>query len=75
MYVWIGCTVHVLIYFILLYKQILERVPIPDDLIPPDSKVEMDAKIAAGYFTNGHVPTESDLHNTVGRGWDSFSSV
>lgn len=28
---------------------ILERVPIPDDLIPEDSRVEIDAKIHSGY--------------------------
>ena len=28
---------------------ILERVPIPDELIPEDSRVEIDAKIHAGY--------------------------
>ena len=28
---------------------ILERVPIPDELIPADSRVEIDAKIHAGY--------------------------
>lgn len=28
---------------------ILERVPIPEDLIPEDSRVEIDAKIHAGY--------------------------
>jgi hypothetical protein len=27
---------------------ILERVPIPDDMIPDDSRVEIDAKIHAG---------------------------
>ncbi|KAF9364207.1 Uracil-regulated protein 1 [Mortierella sp. NVP85] len=52
--------------------KILERVPIPDDMIPPDSKVEMEAKIAAGYFTTGAVPREEDLCRTVGRGWDDF---
>lgn len=26
-----------------------ERVPIPDELIPADSRVEIDAKIHAGY--------------------------
>src|SRR3989441_1819408 len=31
--------------------EILRRVPIPDDLIPADAKVEMDAKKAAGYYT------------------------
>ena len=30
-----------------------ERVKIPDDLIPADARVEMDAKMAAGYFTPG----------------------
>ena len=28
---------------------IKERVPIPDELIPADSRVEIDAKIHAGY--------------------------
>ncbi|KAF9908071.1 Uracil-regulated protein 1 [Lobosporangium transversale] len=54
--------------------KILERVPIPDEMIPPDSKVEMDAKIAAGYFTTGAIPREEDLCRTVGRGWDSFQA-
>jgi hypothetical protein len=26
-----------------------ERVPIPDEMIPEDSRVEIDAKIQAGY--------------------------
>ncbi|KAI1311875.1 Uracil-regulated protein 1 [Mortierella claussenii] len=53
--------------------KILERVPIPDELVPPDSKVEMEAKIAAGYFTtSGHIPTTSELSSVVGRGWDEF---
>ena len=28
---------------------IRERVPIPDEMIPDDSRVEIDAKIHAGY--------------------------
>jgi GTP cyclohydrolase II len=28
-----------------------ERVPIPDEMIPADSRVEIDAKIQAGYCT------------------------
>ena len=28
---------------------IRERIPIPEDLIPEDSRVEIDAKIHAGY--------------------------
>jgi GTP cyclohydrolase II len=45
-----------------------ERVPIPDALIPADAKVEMEAKIAAGYFTDGNVPTTADLARVKGRG-------
>jgi GTP cyclohydrolase II len=48
--------------------QILERVPIPDDLIPADARVEMDAKMAAGYFTEGAVPDGNELAKPKGRG-------
>jgi GTP cyclohydrolase II len=45
-----------------------ERVKIPDELIPADAKVEMEAKIAAGYFTpEGRLPTEADLSQVKGR--------
>ncbi|KAI9139144.1 GTP cyclohydrolase N terminal-domain-containing protein [Paraphysoderma sedebokerense] len=50
--------------------KIVERVPIPDELIPPDSRVEIDAKIAAGYFTTGKVPTNKDLDEVKGRNWE-----
>ena len=43
-----------------------ERVAIPDDRIPKDAKVEMDAKKAAGYFTDA-VPTAGDLKEARGR--------
>jgi GTP cyclohydrolase II len=33
-----------------------ERVPIPEALVPRDARVEMDAKLAAGYFTEGGAP-------------------
>ncbi|KAG5361379.1 putative GTP cyclohydrolase URC1 [Yarrowia sp. E02] len=49
---------------------ILERVPIPDEMIPPDSRVEIDAKIAAGYFTTGAVMSEEELSGVKGRTWD-----
>ncbi len=45
-----------------------ERVKIPDELVPADAKVEIEAKIAAGYFTEGKVPTEADLAQVKGRG-------
>jgi len=44
-----------------------ERVKIPDELVPADAKVEIEAKIAAGYFTDGSVPTEADLAQVKGR--------
>jgi GTP cyclohydrolase II len=46
---------------------VVERVPIPDDLIPADAQVEMDAKKAAGYYTDGQVPTEAILAAVKGR--------
>ena len=48
--------------------EIGERVNIPDDLIPADAKVEMDAKKAAGYFTPGPVPDAEELKKAKGRG-------
>ena len=49
---------------------ILRRYDIPAHLIPPDSRVEIDAKIAAGYFTSGKQITPEDLVKTVGRTWE-----
>ena len=31
--------------------EIVERVAIPDALVPPDAHVEIDAKRAAGYYS------------------------
>jgi len=47
-----------------------ERVKIPDALIPADARVEMEAKIAAGYFTDGNVLGEEDLALVQGRSLD-----
>ena len=44
-----------------------ERVKIPDALVPADARVEIEAKIAAGYFTDGSVPTEDELSRVKGR--------
>jgi GTP cyclohydrolase II len=44
------------------------RVNIPDALIPADARVEMDAKMAAGYFTPGPVPDADELKKAKGRG-------
>lgn len=75
--------------------KVLERVPIPETMIPEDSKyvfcilssinydddtkflslifrVEIDAKIASGYFSAAKKVTEADLVNTKGRNWDDI---
>ena len=49
---------------------ILERVPIPEELIPEDSRVEIDAKIHAGYFTTGRIMNMAELHKVQGRAWE-----
>lgn len=49
-----------------------DRVPIPDELIPADAQVEMDAKKAAGYYTDDTVSTPTDLKDTKGRGLDDY---
>jgi len=36
--------------------------------VPADARVEIEAKIAAGYFTDGSVPSEQDLAQVLGRG-------
>ncbi|GAA5985679.1 hypothetical protein JCM10908_007066 [Rhodotorula pacifica] len=46
------------------------RYEIPEDLIPPDSRVEIDAKIAAGYFSTTEV---KDLSKTAGRLWEDLA--
>jgi GTP cyclohydrolase II len=52
--------------------EIIERVPIPDELIPPDAQVEMDAKKAAGYFTDDTVSMPTELETTKGRNLDEY---
>jgi len=49
-----------------------ERVPIPDELIPQDSRVEIDAKIADGYFSGGKVLSKEELTKVRGREWDDI---
>jgi GTP cyclohydrolase II len=43
-----------------------ERITIPDELIPEDAKVEIEAKKAAGYFTDKK-PNNHDLRQVKGR--------
>jgi GTP cyclohydrolase II len=48
--------------------EIVEQVAIPDELIPADAQVEMDAKKAAGYFTPNKLATTAELAKPKGRG-------
>jgi GTP cyclohydrolase II len=43
---------------------ILERIPIPEDMIPADSRVEIDAKIQAGYCSYS-LPPITPFHCVV----------
>ncbi len=49
--------------------EVVERVAIPEELIPADASVEMDAKKAAGYYTDA-VPPPEVLHEAKGRPLD-----
>ncbi|HRP10615.1 MAG TPA: GTP cyclohydrolase II [Terricaulis sp.] len=46
------------------------RVPIPDELVPPDASVELEAKKAAGYYTPDGA--KDDLTRVVGRDLKDF---
>jgi GTP cyclohydrolase II len=50
---------------------IVERVPIPLELIPADAHVEIAAKKAAGYFST-EVPPATELTDTVGRSLEKY---
>ncbi|KAN0062263.1 hypothetical protein ACQY0O_005444 [Thecaphora frezii] len=48
---------------------IKNRYELPEHLIPADGRVEIDAKIEAGYFS-GKTVSEADLKSTIGRHWE-----
>jgi GTP cyclohydrolase II len=50
--------------------EVVERVEIPEELIPADARVEMDAKKAAGYFTKEKRVGGERLKRTKGRKLD-----
>ena len=50
--------------------EIGERVAIPDELIPADARVEMDAKVAAGYYSPAAKPDAKELARAKGRRLD-----
>jgi GTP cyclohydrolase II len=52
--------------------EVVERVSIPDELIPEDARVEMEAKKAAGYFTGEPAPDADALAGTKGRGFREY---
>ena len=52
--------------------KIMQRIPIPDHMIPADAQVEMDAKKAAGYYVDGPAGRLNDLHLPKGRGLGQF---
>jgi GTP cyclohydrolase II len=51
--------------------EIVERLALPDRLVPPDAQVEIAAKKAAGYFTPSQVPSAAQLRRTKGRRLDT----
>jgi GTP cyclohydrolase II len=54
--------------------RIIERVPIPPELIPKDAQVEIAAKVFVGYHggTVFDVTTEEDLKKVKGRGANEY---
>ena len=49
--------------------EIVERVPIPQELVPPDAHVEITAKRAAGYYS---LEPLADLADPVGRPLEKY---
>ncbi len=47
--------------------EVVNRISIPDDLIPQDAKVEMEAKKAAGYFAKEPKKSKASLKKVKGR--------
>ncbi|MGZ3722648.1 MAG: GTP cyclohydrolase II, partial [Bdellovibrionales bacterium] len=50
--------------------EVVNRISIPDNLIPIDAQVEMEAKKAAGYFNQGPKKSEAELKTVKGRAID-----
>ena len=47
--------------------EVIQRVAIPEELIPDDARVEIAAKQAAGYYTEGTAPDAVKLSQIKGR--------
>ncbi|WWC64976.1 uncharacterized protein I303_107590 [Kwoniella dejecticola CBS 10117] len=52
--------------------EVVNRYEIPDELIPADGRVEIDAKIQSGYFSKKQV-TDEIVRATKGRDWGESS--
>jgi GTP cyclohydrolase II len=50
--------------------EVVERVALPDELVPADAHVEIAAKKAAGYFSPE--PQDADAAGTAGRSLDKY---
>ena len=50
--------------------EVIERVAIPPERIPGDAQVEMEAKKAAGYYTEGEIKDAAGLEQVKGRDLD-----
>ncbi len=46
---------------------VINRIKIPEELIPADARVEIEAKKAAGYFSDGDTPDTQTLRAVKGR--------
>jgi GTP cyclohydrolase II len=51
--------------------EIVERIPIPDDLVPTDAHVEIAAKKAAGYYSADPVQPQ-ELIKSIGRPLEKY---
>lgn len=47
--------------------EVVNRISIPEELIPKDAQVEMEAKKAAGYFTKEKKKSKDELQKVKGR--------
>ncbi|MBV9740737.1 MAG: hypothetical protein JOZ30_13950 [Hyphomicrobiales bacterium] len=47
--------------------EIVERIPIPEGLVPQDASVELEAKKAAGYYAPAGARPKRKLAETTGR--------
>jgi GTP cyclohydrolase II len=52
--------------------EVVERVPLPDALVPPDAQVELEAKKAAGYYTPAGALDAAALSGVKGRDLERF---